>query len=243
MLKETTKRAVVALANQDALAPLLSRVLRASAHALLAQNKPVLSYNYPHRLAAAKLIKQVQTERDTQLRLEEAYTVFATVKQTAKVPGDIAEVGVYQGASAKLICEAKGARHLHLFDTFEGLPPQQSEIDAAHFFPGNYACSLEKVRQYLSAYSEVSFYKGLFPETAAPVSDRKFSFVHLDVDLYESTRNCLEFFYPRMSPGGVIVSHDYFWPGVRAAFHEFFADNPEPVLEMAGNQCLVVKAS
>ena len=34
----------------------------------------------------------------------------------------MAEVGVYQGVSAKLICEAKGDKELHVFDTFEGLP-------------------------------------------------------------------------------------------------------------------------
>lgn len=243
MFKDTAKRVVEAMATQQALTPVMSRVLRVSAHALLAQNMPVLSFNYPHRLKAAKLIKQVQAETDTQLRMHEAYTIFSTVQQTAKVPGDIAEVGVYQGGSAKLICEAKGTRHLHLFDTFEGLPPQQRDIDAAHFSKGNYACALKTVRQYLKSYREVSFYKGLFPDSAGPVSDRKFSFVHLDVDLYESTRDSLKFFYSRMSAGGVIVSHDYFWPGVKAAFDEFFADKPEPVLELAGNQCMVMRTA
>jgi hypothetical protein len=88
----------------------------------------------------------------------------------------------------------------------------------------------------------VQYYPGLFPATAEAVAACRFSFVHLDVDLYESTRAALEFFYPRMSSGGIILSHDYvIADGVRKAFDEFFAHKAETVLELTGNQCLVVK--
>jgi hypothetical protein len=74
------------------------------------------------------------------------------------------------------------------------------------------------------------------------VKDRQFSLVNFDVDTYESTKKCLEFFYPRMNPGGVILSHDYITaPGVQKAFDEFFVDKPEPVVETAGSQCIVIK--
>jgi O-methyltransferase len=66
--------------------------------------------------------------------------------------------------------------------------------------------------------------------------------VHLDADLYESTMAGLEFFYPRMPPGAILICHDYLSSeGVNAAFGEFFADKPEPVIELTGYQCLVVK--
>ncbi len=85
-------------------------------------------------------------------------------------------------------------------------------------------------------------YPGLFPDSAGASSDCRFSFVHLDVDLYESTRAALEFFYPRMNPGGMILSHDYvIADGVRNAFDEFFEPKAETVLELSGNQCLVVR--
>ena len=35
------------------------------------------------------------------------------------------------------------------------------------------------------------------------------SFVHLDVDLYEPTRACLDYFLPRLSPGGFVICDDY----------------------------------
>jgi hypothetical protein len=66
--------------------------------------------------------------------------------------------------------------------------------------------------------------------------------VNLDVDTHESTKQCLEFFYPRLSPGGILISHDYITaPGVKKAFDDFFLGKAEPVLETAGSQCLVVK--
>jgi hypothetical protein len=62
------------------------------------------------------------------------------------------------------------------------------------------------------------------------------------VDLYESTLSCLRFFYPRLSPGGILISHDYLTAeGVNAAFREFFAGKPEPVIELTGYQCMIVK--
>jgi hypothetical protein len=74
------------------------------------------------------------------------------------------------------------------------------------------------------------------------VKDKVFSLVNLDVDCYESTKKSLEFFYPRMSRGGIIISHDYITaPGVKKAFDDFFEGKTEPVLETAGSQCLVVK--
>jgi len=94
----------------------------------------------------------------------------------------------------------------------------------------------------LEKYKNVHFYKGLFPATAGSVKDKKFSFINLDVDTYESTLNCLKFFYSRMNRCGVIISHDYISAtGVRKAFDEFFKDKPEPIIELSGSQCLIVK--
>lgn len=82
------------------------------------------------------------------------------------------------------------------------------------------------------------FYKGLFPQTAEPIKDKKFAFVHLDTDLYESTLEGLKFFYPRMVKHGIILSHDYSTiKEVRRAFQDF----GEPIIELSMSQCLIVK--
>ncbi|WP_208873060.1 TylF/MycF/NovP-related O-methyltransferase [Fretibacterium fastidiosum] len=65
--------------------------------------------------------------------------------------------------------------------------------------------------------------KGWFPETADGI-DESFCFASLDVDLYQPTLAGLRFFYPRLSPGGYLMIHDFNnreYPGVRQAVREF----------------------
>jgi len=204
----------------------------------------MIFYNDPERANVIDLIRRIKSENEMVLTDNEAYQLFMAVKRTKKVDGDIAEVGVYRGASARLICEAKGDKALHLFDTFEGLP-DLSQIDNRNLYhKGQYLATFENVKNYLKEYPNIHFYKGLFPFTAEPVEGKVFSFVNLDVDLYESTLNCLKFFYPRMNKGGVIMSHDYMdinVPGVRKAVDDFFEGKQETIIELCGSQCLIVK--
>lgn len=204
----------------------------------------IFVYNSPERLEIINLICKIRTEVEMALGINEAYQIFMAVKSAAKIKGDIAEVGVYQGASAKIICEAKGEKTLHLFDTFEGLPEVTETDRTVNFKKGDFHYPFERVKAYLSAYSNVHIYKGLFPKTADGIKNERFSFVNLDVDIYESTLNSLIFFYPRMNQGGILISHDYSsLPGVKKAFDEFFKDKPEPIIELSGSQCLVIKST
>ncbi|MFA6105010.1 MAG: TylF/MycF/NovP-related O-methyltransferase [Patescibacteria group bacterium] len=192
------------------------------------------------------LVRQVRKETESSMKDQEALFIYTTVVKTEKIPGDVAEVGVYKGGSIKLICEAT-KKPIHAFDTFEGLPDLSEHDNPQQFHRGDFSFSLESVKKYLKDYTNISFYKGLFPFTAEPVKNKMFSFVHFDVDIYESTLECLKFFYPRMNKGGAIISHDYFGaPGVTKAFDEFFADKPEIIITPFGTgratgQCLVIK--
>lgn len=175
----------------------------------------------------------------------EASQLFSMVRSTSKLGGAIAEVGVYRGASARVIREADALRPLHLFDTFEGLPEPASsdrEFGTGRFRQGQFCCSVGDVKQYLGIATNMHFHKGLFPETGRDVERERFSFVHSDVDLYRSSRSVLEFFYPKLLPGGIILTHDYHTcSGPRKAFQEFFASLPEPLVELPGNQAMIVK--
>jgi O-methyltransferase len=187
------------------------------------------------------LLWKIHKEGRSLLSAFEGFIVYSLAWAQTQRDGAFAEVGVFQGASAKLICETKGDKTLHLFDTFEGLPPA-SEHDAGILPAGRYKCSLESVQQYLKGYSNVHYHKGVFPESTSSVEEAKYAFAHLDVDLYQSTADALAYFYPRMVPGGVILSHDYdLGVGVRKAFHEFFAGKPEGIVELPTTQCLVTK--
>jgi O-methyltransferase len=191
---------------------------------------------------ALSVIRAIKGENEMLLSDLEALQIYVTALKTEKIPGEIAEVGVYKGGSAKLIREVT-QKPLHLFDTFEGLPELSPNDDPKSFKSGDCYATLDGVQSYLKGYVNVHFYKGLFPQTADPIRDIRFSFVHFDVDMYESTKSCLEFFYPRMSPGGAIISHDYpGYIGVKKAFDEFFADKPEIIIETFGTgQALVIK--
>src|SRR5205085_6808666 len=61
--------------------------------------------------------------------LEDFFNVYQLVLRTQKLEGEIAEVGVYRGGSAKLIASLKGTKPLHLFDTFAGMPAVQPGLD------------------------------------------------------------------------------------------------------------------
>ncbi len=192
------------------------------------------------------LFVQVYVDGRARMTIRDMYNIWRCIKKVRGVDGDIAELGVYKGGSARLILEATGpAKSVHLFDTFEGMPETDPSIDA--IAAGTFAdTSVAGVRDYLAAYENVAFHKGWFPESAKAlqVSGQKFSFVHLDVDLYESTLSGLTFFWPLLSRNGVLLSHDYCWlncRGVRKAFDEFFVNRPEQVIELWDNHALVIK--
>jgi hypothetical protein len=171
----------------------------------------------------------------------EMFHIASLVLAAGKVEGDIAEVGVAYGATAKIISTFKGNKELHLFDTFDGIPFVSDEDDPSIVI-GDCKISLEVVQKNLEDEKNIRFYKGTFPITASSISDRKFALVHLDVDIYQSTKDALNFFYPRLNKGGILFCHDYsYYKGVKKAVDEFFADKPEPVIALCESQCLTIK--
>lgn len=192
-----------------------------------------------------RLITDIKNEVDFAFYPIEAFHVYSIARSQSNFEGDMAEVGVYQGGSAKLICEVKESKTLHLFDTFEGLPKvteEDTHFGMKYWETGEFKnTNITNVKNYLSKYRNVKFYKGRFPETAEPIDKKQFSFVHLDVDLYQSTLDCLEFFFPRMVKGGIILTHDFHTKGVKKAFDEFFQDKNIPQIELSGSQCLITK--
>lgn len=57
-------------------------------------------------------------ERRSLLTANESFLIHSIARAQAKVPGEFAEVGVYEGGSARITSEVKGDKELHLFDTF-----------------------------------------------------------------------------------------------------------------------------
>ena len=159
------------------------------------------------------------------------WMVHQLLKLIRDVPGDTAECGVWLGTTSWLIAQS-GRRH-HAFDSFEGLS-EPTTADGAYWAKGSLTAPEEIVRRNLDGLN-VELYKGWIPERFDDVADRQFAFVHIDVDLYQPTRDSIEFFYPRMPSGAVLVCDDYACstcPGATKAIDEFMADKPEPVIAM-----------
>lgn len=181
-----------------------------------------------------ELYKHISTH--TLVKEHRAYILYQCALAARHIPGDFAQVGVYKGGTARMIAEVlrgSGKKTL-LFDTFEGLPGQ-TELFAD--------TSLEAVQDYFSNVEETKFYKGFFPDTAENVSN-SFSFVYLDADLEQSTKDGLEFFYPKMSPGGFIAVDDYgskYWPGVKPAVDTFAEKTGIHPIHSASGQCILIK--
>ena len=151
------------------------------------------------------------------------------------IRGSVAELGVYKGNTAFLLAEL--ARFFgstaYLMDTFEGFPAQDL-VGIGPLSTDFSDTSLESVRS-LVGEKNVNFIKGYFPDSAVAIPDEeRFCLVHIDCDLYPPFKAALDYFYPRLLPGGFLVMHDYssmHWPGVEKAVDEFFADKPEcPIL-------------
>lgn len=151
------------------------------------------------------------------------------LEETSLLAGNVAEVGVYKGGTAYLLSQ-NTAKQVYLFDTFQGMPKVKEGVDLHH--EGDFAdTSYEQVAELLKEFSNVTITKGLFPKDSGNiVASKQFSLVHLDCDIYDSVKEALEFFYPRMLSGGIIVFDDYAepnCPGAKLAVDQFFQDKPQ----------------
>lgn len=172
------------------------------------------------------------------------YMLVQLARHVRAVPGHIAEIGVYQGGTARLLAATRTpGKALHLFDTFAGMPECDPERD--QHGRGDFAdTSLEGVRAFLGPAEDVCFHAGRFPETAAPVETLRFSFVHVDCDIHRSVLDCCRFFHPRMERGGVLLFDDYGFvscPGAKRAVDEYFATQLERPIYLPTGQCFVIK--
>lgn len=181
---------------------------------------------------------------------ERKFNLDQLFKLSRHIEGDVAECGVYKGASAyflaRNILEQKLNKRLCLFDSFEGLSVPD-DVDGDYWYAGALAGAIEDVKNALVPLGPlpfVEFYKGWIPDRFSEVADRHFCFVHIDVDLNQPTLDSMAFFYPRMTAGGIILLDDYGFvscPGVTAAIDQFLSDRPEPIINLASGGAFILK--
>jgi len=165
------------------------------------------------------------------------------------VPGAFAELGVYRGETARIIHLSDPSRKLYLFDTFSGFKQEDLEKEtgeAATYKTSNFAdTTMERAKRAIGGNENVVFRPGYFPSSAEGLKEEAFALVNIDADLYNPIRAGLEFFYPRLVPGGVILVHDYNskWEGAMKAVNEFASNIPETLVHVpdSDNTIMIIK--
>lgn len=174
------------------------------------------------------------------------WLLYQLAQNSRLLEGVFVECGVYKGGTAHLLArlaaESSGI-NLHLFDTFEGMPTTNEEVDKHR--EGDFRdTSVKIVRENIGDYRNVHFHPGFIPDSFVELNIPAVSFLHVDLDIYDSIKDTLEYFYDRVVPGGVIIFDDYGFEscyGARLAVDDFFVNKVETPLILSTGQALVMK--
>jgi O-methyltransferase len=159
-----------------------------------------------------------------------------------KVEGDIVECGVWRGGMIAAIAElTEKNKTVHLFDSFEGLPPAQ-EIDGKEAL--NWQADSMSLGYHNNCSAEESFvisalrkanhenyqlYKGWFQDTLPTYKGNKIAILRLDGDWYDSVKECLLKLFPLVTESGVVIIDDYYtWDGCAKAVHDYLSEIKSP---------------
>jgi len=184
----------------------------------------------------------------TLVSADRCYILYAILKQALSLEGDIWECGVYKGGTAAMFAAILRDHHsnkqLHLFDTFEGLP--ETHPDKDWHKKGDFSdTNVSEVSLYVGFKEQVVMHKGFIPDTFIGLDSAQICFVHIDVDIYKSIIDCLDFIWPRLVAGGFIVFDDYGFPtcpGARSAVDEYFSQKSAVPLCLPTGQAIIFKS-
>lgn len=199
----------------------------------------------------AQAIGAVSASGPLVVSLDRCYILYQFARRSLLLPGHMAECGVYTGGTAHLIAwvlsSSSGSKKLHLFDTFSGMPdtaiPQRDYHSAGDFSRTSVGYVKRRLREYESL---CEYHPGLMPETFSEVARvQQYSFVHVDVDIYPSVAACCDWFWQRLSLGGVMVFDDYghypYRNAARAAVDQFFANQWEKPIVLPTGQAVAIR--
>lgn len=177
-----------------------------------------------------------------------AYVLKEILLSLTPLAHDVAECGVYRGGTAFVssyfLRKSGFGNRFWLFDSFEGLPSGDAKVDP-WYQKGEFGdTSVDLVRDRLKEFSFVSIVKGWIPDSLESAKNCKFSFVHIDVDHYQSTMDCCSFFFPRLVAPGAMVFDDYgtgATPGSKKAVDEYFSKAGVRPIYLPSGQAVVFR--
>ena len=175
--------------------------------------------DYPRHLTDPAFAKvEKLTRAHTLVDILRRHEIWVQVGQVAKLgEGDILEVGVWRGGTGLLIAEAM--RHfgvsgtLYLADTFTGVV--KAGDNDSRYSGGEHAdVTLADVEALFKTNGhDVRILTGIFPEDTGGDFHGRIKLLHIDVDVYQSARDVVEWCFNRIVPGGIIIFDDYGFTG------------------------------
>ena len=170
--------------------------------------------------------------------------VASFLKSTSAVPGDVAEFGVFRGDTAlvmdRVLAEGAPGKQLYLFDSFEGMPEVKHPLDST-WQKGDLANPVDGIREAFKGSARAAIMPGYFADSLPRHPDLRFAFCHVDCDLYDSVKECIDYIMPRLSDGGIIVFDDYGFrdcAGAKQAIQEGFGEHNRPVVPLPTGQAV-----
>lgn len=188
---------------------------------------------------------KMAAEAGSLLGPEKVYPFYCLARHCLNLPGDFWELGVYKGGTASILTSICGDKELHLFDTFDGIPFADPIRDSHR--QGDFKAEESHTKQNVlrhALHNLPYFHAGLLPDTFAGMEHSRIAFCHVDLDTYQSYKDCLPFVYNHMVAGGIILMDDYgakSCPGAKLAADEFFGDKPEPIIGFMTGQAFIIK--
>ncbi|MNG78888.1 Mycinamicin III 3''-O-methyltransferase [compost metagenome] len=162
------------------------------------------------------------------------YELWSLARQLDNLDGDFLEVGVWRGGSGCLLAMAsqRSGRQVFLADTFAGVVKASSHD--TRYQGGEHADTdigmVAALALKCGVSDRVQLLQGMFPEQHAERVDRPLALLHIDVDVYESARDVLNWALPRLVPGAVVIFDDYGFfgcEGVTRLVNDFIVENPD----------------
>lgn len=168
------------------------------------------------------------------------------------LPGDLVECGVNTGFLSAMICEYinfnNTDKSFWLFDTFAGIPLEQ--LNDAEKRLGreernaSYPDCWEIVQKNFSPFPKAYLVRGKVPDTLATVPIAQVAYLSLDMNIALPERAAIEFFWPLLVPGAMIVLDDYGWnthESQKETLDEFARAAGVAILTLPTGQGLLIK--
>lgn len=213
------------------------------------------SANYtPWQGDAAFMSIYNQIKDNTLVDIYRCYELWQLVHKINSLNPDAAilEVGVWRGGTAGIMAQQlsnlKSTATLYLADTFSGVA--KAGANDSFYTGGEHSDTsqqvVEDVLNNKSHYQHYRILKGIFPEdTAAQIpSGRQFGLCHIDVDVYDSAKDILEWVWDKLIPGGVVVFDDYGFhscTGVTKLVEEYRNHPDRQVVHNLNGHALMIK--